>query len=276
MEGIPYRVSPEMKRGSDIRADMNKYKREAKMDAVDRGWQLMEVPVKDLPDLANQFRNHLARQVGICMEVCLTAYAVYAQCVEGLECKDDLYIARLEDRQWFRDRGYDIPKDQVSEVNDKRGNEMNYERSTHQLAVDEFMTRAGQNLPDKPTIPDAATRILRAKLIMEEAMETIEAMGVEIESDGALFCSKYLKYFTTNKVDIVGVVDGCCDIAVVTTGTLSAFGISNINPQRLVDESNLAKFGEGGYCREDGKWIKPPNWQAPNWIAELKRQGWEG
>lgn len=184
MEGIPYRVNPEMKRGSDFRADMNKYQ--------------------------------------------------------------------------------------------TRGNEMNYERSTHQLAVDEFMTRAGQHLPDKPTIPDAATRILRAKLIMEEAMETIEAMGVEIESDGALFCSKYLKYFTTNKVDIVGVVDGCCDIAVVTTGTLSAFGISNVNPQRLVDESNLAKFGEGGHCREDGKWIKPPNWQAPDLLGELKRQGWEG
>lgn len=276
MEGIPYRVNPEMKRGSDFRADMNKYKREAKMDAVDRGWQMMETPMKDLPDLANQFRNHLVRQVGLCMEVCLTAYAVYAQCVEGLECKDDLYAARLEDRQWFRDRGFDIPKDQVSEVNDKRGNEMNYERSTHQLAVDEFMTRAGQHLPNKPTIPDAATRILRAKLIMEEAMETIEAMGVEIESDGALFCSKYLKYFTTNKVDIVGVVDGCCDIAVVTTGTLSAFGVSNIIPQALVDESNLAKFGEGGYAREDGKWIKPPNWKAPNWIAELIRQGWEG
>lgn len=189
MEGIPYRVNPEMKRGSDFRADMNKYQ--------------------------------------------------------------------------------------------TRGNEMNFERSTHQLAVDEFMTRAGQHLPDKPTIPDAATRILRAKLIMEEAMETIKAMGVMLWCDGD--SSVKLQYddlgFTAmaeDKVNLVEVVDGCCDIAVVTTGTLSAFGVSNVNPQRLVDESNLAKFGEGGYCREDGKWIKPPNWKAPNLLCELIRQGWEG
>lgn len=158
----------------------------------------------------------------------------------------------------------------------------NENRSEHQLAVDEFMTRAGQHLPDKPTIPDAATRILRAKLIMEEALETIEAMGVfcyaQDDSYGCPLEFDHLEFEEDEgkEVDIVGVVDGCCDIAVVTTGTLSAFGISNINPQRLVDESNLAKFGEGGYCREDGKWIKPPNWQAPDLAGELIRQGWEG
>lgn len=157
----------------------------------------------------------------------------------------------------------------------------NENRSEHQLAVDEFMTRAGQHLPDKPTIPDAATRILRAKLIMEEALETIKAMGVMLWCDEDP--SVKLQYddmgftaMTEDKVNLVEVVDGCCDIAVVTTGTLSAFGVSNLGPQRLVDESNLAKFGEGGYCREDGKWIKPPNWQPPNLLRELIRQGWEG
>ena len=130
----------------------------------------------------------------------------------------------------------------------------NENRSEHQLAVDEFMTRAGQHLPDKPTIPDVATRILRAKLIMEEAMETIEAMGVFVYVDSISYLMDDPLRFTELKfdeddekeVDIVEVVDGCCDIAVVTTGTLSAFGASNIGPQRLVDESNLAKFGEGG------------------------------
>ena len=72
------------------------------LDAVDRAIGLMAVPLRDLPPLATAFRQHLAMKVGMCMETCITAYAVYAQCVEGLACDDPLYLARSEDHEWFR------------------------------------------------------------------------------------------------------------------------------------------------------------------------------
>jgi hypothetical protein len=44
----------------------------------------------------------------MCGEVFITAYAVYAQCAEGLSCEDDLYKARPEDREWFAAHGVPI------------------------------------------------------------------------------------------------------------------------------------------------------------------------
>lgn len=73
-------------------------------DAVSRGVELAMIPMKDLPPLAMEFLRHLAKKVGMCGEVCITAFAVYAQCVEGLPCGDSLYTARPEDREWFAER----------------------------------------------------------------------------------------------------------------------------------------------------------------------------
>jgi hypothetical protein len=43
----------------------------------------------------------------------------------------------------------------------------------------------------------------------------------------------------------------------------------------MVDKSNLAKFETGGYKRDDGKWVKPPHWQPPDIVGELKKQTME-
>ncbi len=71
------------------------------MTAEQRGLAMMEIPMKDLPHLAVKFAQHLCRKVGMCSEVLLTAWTVYAQCAEGLECTDSLYKARGEDVKWF-------------------------------------------------------------------------------------------------------------------------------------------------------------------------------
>lgn len=73
-------------------------------DAAARGMELALIPMKDVPPLALDFLGHLAKKVGMCGEVCITAFAVYAQCVEGLPCSDSLYTARPEDREWFAER----------------------------------------------------------------------------------------------------------------------------------------------------------------------------
>ena len=154
--------------------------------------------------------------------------------------------------------------------------------SPHQFAINEFMRRAGQAVPEVPCVPEHAVLYLRASLIIEEALETLEALGcmvdVEIEQteDG-------LKRHTVTVYnglwaagpDLVKIADGCADLSVVTIGTLSACGIIDTPILRAVDQSNLEKFGPGATKREDGKWLKPPTWRAPDLLSLLKEQGYE-
>jgi predicted HAD superfamily Cof-like phosphohydrolase len=149
-------------------------------------------------------------------------------------------------------------------------------RTQHQQRVDEFMRLAGQELPAVPTteVPDEI-RLLRARLILEEALETIEALGIDMNMrcDPFKVCIGNLDLEISRPMNLVEVVDGCCDTIVVSTGTLSAFGVSDDPVQRAIDESNLAKFGPGGYRRDDGKWIKPPDHRPPNILKLLEDQG---
>lgn len=150
-------------------------------------------------------------------------------------------------------------------------------KTSHQKRVERFMRLAGQTVPETVSIPDVETRILRAKLIMEEAMETVKAMGIRLFCDGDDSVS--LNYDdlgfceSGEAADIIEVIDGCCDVIVVTTGTLSAFGVPDDPCQMEVDQSNLRKFGPGSFRRDDGKWMKPPDWRPPNIREALNRQG---
>jgi predicted HAD superfamily Cof-like phosphohydrolase len=146
------------------------------------------------------------------------------------------------------------------------------QKSDHQLRVEEFMRLAKQEIPAVPTMPCLAVRKLRANIILEEALETIEALGFTVT----------LKPFDlsfelseTCAPDLIEAVDGCCDLRVVTTGTLSALGVADNAVQEEVDRNNLAKFGPGSYRREsDGKWMKPPGHQKPDLEHILITQGW--
>jgi len=147
-----------------------------------------------------------------------------------------------------------------------------------------FMQKAGQATPDRPCMPDLETRKLRARLILEEAFETIEkGLGLQIEYvyDGGygIFISPLENdtCFQMHEIDegpnLVEIVDGCEDIRVVTTGTLIACGVRDGRTSKEVDENNLAKFGPGGYRRDDGKWIKPPGHRPPDITGLLRAQG---
>lgn len=159
---------------------------------------------------------------------------------------------------------------------------LNDGESEHYKLVKAFMRKADQDVPDTPCIPDEKTRLLRAKLIFEEAMETIEALGVQIRAKGdPTPIQKVAVIESSGEPNLVEIVDGCCDVIVVTTGTLLACGVKDEAVQRLIDESNLKKFGPGGYKAgpehpQPGRWVKPPDWKAPDIEGELRRQGWEG
>ncbi len=140
------------------------------------------------------------------------------------------------------------------------------QKSDHQLRVEIFMARANQEVPLKPTVPDEKTRRFRAKIILEEALETIKALGFQVVLDPKT--SEPMIGDAAYEPNLVEIVDGCADIRVVTTGTLSACGVADREVQEEVDANNLSKFGPGSYKREDGKWMKPPTWKPPR-IKEI-------
>lgn len=137
-------------------------------------------------------------------------------------------------------------------------------KTDHQKRVEQFMFFAKQDVPEKPTIPDSKTALLRASLILEEALETIEALGCEVlyERTKNLKMSN-LTIVSVKDPDLVEIADGCADISVVTIGTLSACGIPDLKLLELIDQNNLEKFGEGHSIRSDGKLLKSPNYQPP-------------
>lgn len=148
-------------------------------------------------------------------------------------------------------------------------------RSKHQQAVDAFMRGAGQHLPSKPTVPDEATRIGRARLLLEECLETIEALGVGIIFEHGITYHReqqwldghaklrFMCYEPNEEVNLSEIIDGCIDLRVVATGTLSACGIPDTPFQEEVDNNNLLKIA-GGHLDEHGKFIKPKNHPKPD------------
>lgn len=161
-------------------------------------------------------------------------------------------------------------------------------RSPHQQRVDAFMRLALQDVPGEPIMPKPSVRKLRAKLIFEEAMETINALGVQVLFGGSGQVSMAIndpnapdpkdrvkphRYEVVGRGDLIEIVDGCCDIKVVTTGTLTACGVSDQPVQFAVDANNLAKFGPGHQIREDGKLIKPPDHAPPDLLSLLRKMG---
>lgn len=108
---------------------------------------------------------------------------------------------------------------------------------TEQQQVAEWMQAFGQEVPDKVTMPSLEVRKLRARLILEEARETVTALGVYWDTDAG-------RWNETNGTDhsLEMIADGIADSLVVLLGTAVACGI-DIKP--VFDEvmcSNRSKM----------------------------------
>lgn len=180
-----------------------------------------------------------------------------------------------------------------------------------QNQVKEFMEFFGQDCPVEPTRIDEETAILRAKLILEEALETIvKGLGLRIlltENDGGVDISNNdLNYWMTNEkaiqfqkekeVDLIELADGLADLAYVGEfGTAVAAGIDLEPVQDEIHSSNMSKcwtendldeakrlyptakienYGGGLYrlLREDGKVIKSPSYRPADIVPILEKQ----
>ena len=126
------------------------------------------------------------------------------------------------------------------------------------------MTASKQKIPDKGyQMPGTDTRQLRARLILEEALETIHALGGTwiVNERGAL------DIVMIPDPNMEGIIDGVCDLHYVAIGTLAACGVPDLPHVREVNAANNAKFPNGQgvpHPTIPNKFGKPLGWTPPS------------
>ena len=125
-----------------------------------------------------------------------------------------------------------------------------------------IMDKVEQTTSDKLRIPTVEERLLRAKLIFEEALETIAALGVGVYQSRI---TNEFEFHNNGEENYVPkeVLDGVADLAVVANGTLLCCGLHTVFPEALqrVDENNWSKVKDGVIRNADGKYQKPPGYK---------------
>jgi predicted HAD superfamily Cof-like phosphohydrolase len=133
--------------------------------------------------------------------------------------------------------------------------------------VKAFMEGAGQHVPDEPMQMDRSTAELRARLILEEAFETVAALGIEIECRGEITDFKDLKLYSTVPPHVLATVDGLCDIMYVTIGTFVSMGLPADPFMQEVCQNNMTKVCPRAHIVA-GKVQKPADYQPPK-LSEI-------
>jgi len=111
--------------------------------------------------------------------------------------------------------------------------------------VERFHRSFGAPVRTNPTFPSAEEKALRWNLIVEEMSELGEAFYHD---------------------DMVEISDAIADLIYVAIGMALSYGIPLAEVWEEVQNSNMQKLGGG--VREDGKILKPDDWQPPR-IAEV-------
>lgn len=138
-----------------------------------------------------------------------------------------------------------------------------------------------QALLPQPGVPNDATRVLRAQLILEEALETIAALGVEVRvvpdqlPTGGISNTQHVVLRATKRCHecrLEDIVDGLCDLQYVAVGTLMSCGVPDVPVQEEVNECNELKFPQHELVRvnAEGKFLKPDGWVPPNHTQHLE------
>jgi predicted HAD superfamily Cof-like phosphohydrolase len=113
-----------------------------------------------------------------------------------------------------------------------------------------LMKQFDQQVKESPELPDPETRLLRARLVFEEALEfvkgcgctvTMRLAGLDGEEETAVIDSIGVVLDPSGKPDFVEYVDGCIDQLVVTYGALNAAGVKVQPAWDEVQRSNMSK-----------------------------------
>ncbi len=136
---------------------------------------------------------------------------------------------------------------------------------------------------DVPTEPSDKDRKLRARLCLEEVVETISAMGVRLKYTNPMGESTIdltlaiqegqIEFDDAHAVNFLELGDGAADVLFALFGTLLTFGVSRSLDDLFVEvlRTNLLKVGRD----EHGKACKPDGWRPPD-IRGVMRKHYPG
>lgn len=120
--------------------------------------------------------------------------------------------------------------------------------------VEEFHERSGNPHPPRPGPLSARARLLRARLLVGETAELVDALHAE---------------------DLVAAADAICDLLYVTLGTALALGLGPILPRLFqeVHRSNMTKAFEQNPADADGSrvLVKGEGYEPPRLQEILDR-----
>lgn len=130
-----------------------------------------------------------------------------------------------------------------------------------------------QAIPPEICLPSGEVRLLRAKLLLEEVLETIRDLGLQLvhsETNKAIGMSSF-QFFPVLTPNLEGILDGCSDLKYVATGTITACGVPEDLVHNQVCLANDSKFVEGKVIvDENGKFLKPEGWKPPDIMGAIE------
>lgn len=151
-------------------------------------------------------------------------------------------------------------------------------------SVRQFMTAFGQPVRMKPThIITDQERLLRARLVLEEAIEFVESMGCivaykpnndEPDMIGVVGDAITALPLPGVSIDVEKAADALADSLVVVYGSAHTLGIPLDSVFSEVHRSNMSKLGHDGkplLREDDGKVLKGPQYTPPNVAGVLAR-----
>lgn len=147
--------------------------------------------------------------------------------------------------------------------------------SSTRACVREFKVAVGQPVLETPEVPPADRLRLYVGLVVEEALEIVEAV-FSIPGDDLRWIKRRLtEIIRTAPVfcNLAETADGIVDTKYVLEGLAHECGIDTGPVLAVVHAANMQKIA-GPVDPETGKKLKPPGWTPPDVHAELVRQGY--
>jgi predicted HAD superfamily Cof-like phosphohydrolase len=146
-----------------------------------------------------------------------------------------------------------------------------------QALVREFHRMNDEPVNDAPELPSPEQAALRAKFIMEEALELINALGIDVHLpvcdepgpfDGDVIIDR-LEFLHTRDPDFVAAVDGLRDLEYQLHGAELVLGVCEATDATFLEvhRSNMEKQ----HVHYGDKALKPAGWKPPR-IAEALRK----
>lgn len=135
-----------------------------------------------------------------------------------------------------------------------------------QIAVVDFHRQAGLSVAQVPSLPSQEDAALRARLILEEAVEFANAVGLTptVSEDGTITLTPNGK-----DANLVDAIDALTDELYVTYGAGVTFG-TYLKPIFFeVHRSNMTKLNGEVVRRADGKIEKPAEGYEPPQIQQI-------